>query len=86
MGAWVERLFREHKFMRRFTMFWAMFNTSYSLWLVKYTIDNYPEISDAKFLAIAGLVGTILVLVGTAIALYQWDKKLEREHGRPQSD
>jgi len=78
-GAWVERLFKEHKFMRRFTMFWAMGITSTAIWLVKYTLDNYPLISDAKFLAVAGLVGTLLVLVGTAIALYRWDKKLEME-------
>lgn len=79
-AGFVERLFKKHKFMRRFTMFWAMGITSVALWLVKYTLDNFPDISDSKFLAVAGLVGTLLVLVGTAIGLYQWDKKLEREH------
>ncbi len=68
MGAWVERLFKKHKFMRRFTMFWCM-------GLITYITVYNPDMSGGNFGAIVGL---FTIVVG----LYQWDKKLERESGR----
>ena len=61
-GAWVERLFKEHKFMRRFTMFWSM-------GLVTYVVIARPEMGGVQFAAVVGLVAT-------SIGLYQWDKML----------
>lgn len=65
IGAWVERLFNKHKFMRRFTMFWAMA-------LVTYIVVERHDMQTGSFVAVVGLVAT-------AIGLYQWDKMLDKK-------
>ena len=64
LGALIERLFNQHKFMRRFTMFWAM-------GLVTYIVIERHDMATGSFVAIVGLVAT-------AIGLYQWDKALDK--------
>lgn len=64
ISAWVERLFKEHKFMRRFTMFWSM-------GIVTYVVIYQPTMGGVQFTAIVGLVAT-------SIGLYQWDKMLDK--------
>jgi len=79
---WVKRLFEEYKFMRRFAMFWAMGTVSYCIGLVTYvTIQmiNGGKFTEGMFIAVVGLVGTTIVLIGTMNALYQWDKMLDKK-------
>jgi len=63
---WVERLFKDHKFMRRFTLL-------YILSLVGYATYSITDWTDSKYATLCGLI-TI------AIGLYQWDKKLQYEN------
>lgn len=60
----IERLFNKHKFMRRFTMFWAMA-------VITYIVVERPEMATGSFVAVVGVFAT-------AIGLYQWDKMLDK--------
>lgn len=62
--SWTHRLFNEHKFARRFTLF-GIFG------LIAYATFNIADFSDSKYATLCGLLTV-------AIGLYQWDKAHER--------
>lgn len=56
--AWLDRLFNQHKFVRRFCLLWAMGLTTWATF-------NAGELETGEFVAVVGLVST-------AIGFYQW--------------
>jgi len=67
MLDWINRLFNEYKFVRRFIIFWAVLLTS----IVTYRVFWFTKGELSKeYIAVVGLVGT-------AIALYKWSRERE---------
>ena len=56
----IEKLFSEHKFVRRSVIFWSM-------GIITYIVVERPDMTTGSFVAIVGVFAT-------AIGLYQWDK------------
>jgi len=59
--AWLERLFNQHKLVRRSCLLWAMSLTTWATF-------HADTLETGEFVAVVGLVST-------AIGLYQWDRK-----------
>lgn len=77
----IERLFNEHKFARRFALFWA-------IWLITLVVLRVTE----KVTEINGHVATIVLgvigILATVIGFYQWSRQNDDEdhdisHGGP---
>ena len=64
---WTERMFAQHKAMRRGVMVWAMALVT----AVSYQVFWVRDIEGA---ALAAAYGTAAALVGTAIGLYTWSR------------
>jgi len=67
IGAWVERLFKKHKFVRRSVIFWSM-------GIITYIVVERPDMTTGSFVAVVGLFAT-------SIGLYQWDKLFGKDDG-----
>jgi len=65
---WTERMFKEHKAMRRTVLIWAMVIVTF----VTYQVFWQLKLEGA---ALATAYATAVGLVATAIGLYMWHRK-----------
>lgn len=68
---WVDTLFNEHKFARRFTLFWAMALITYSVWEF---FHQYGAANQSHATVIVAIIGLLTVAIG----LYQWDRMQDK--------
>ena len=66
MADWIDRLFNQHKFARRFLLFWAIIMSTAAVWWSMLHPEQADKISDI----ILGVLG----LIATVTAFYQWSR------------
>jgi len=71
--AWIDRLFTEHQFMRRFVLFWAMGMITWLTWWLFFERGNMTM--DERY-AYLGVVG----MFATAVGMYTWKRTHRRHH------
>ena len=67
-AKWVQRMFQEHAFMRRFVLFWAMAMITYYAYFLMIQRGGMTD-NEAK--AFLGIIGTF----ATASTIYMWNRK-----------
>lgn len=70
VGTFFELLFEKYKFVRRATIVWACCIITWAIY-VTFNKDLTPDISGST----AAALGTVVGLLATVIALYQWSRK-----------
>jgi hypothetical protein len=66
MFNWIDRLFNEHKFARRFALFWCMGTVT----LVAVRVTN-PDVMPLVSTAVASVLVALVGLCGTVMAFYE---------------
>lgn len=72
--GFLDRLFNQHRLMRRSALVWAMGLIS---WAVHYTFVHHPDISMGTVAAL----GTVTAVLGTVIGLYQHHRSKDDRPG-----
>jgi uncharacterized membrane protein HdeD (DUF308 family) len=71
MLDFVERLFNEHKLVRRLLLLWVV-------WFITKTIDQFfalPEHAEHTASVVIAVVGLLTIVIG----LYQWDRARDKD-------
>lgn len=77
--GWIDRLFNQHKLIRRLTVLWAI---GLITWV---TVQVFSELASMTS-AVVSALGLIIGLLATAIGLYQWSRNREDKHGLSKTD
>jgi len=62
--GWINKLFNEYKFVRRYMIFWSTILVGWVVWMV---FTNMEEVSTP----VATVAVSVLGLVGTVLTFYQ---------------
>lgn len=79
--AWGDRLYNEHKLMRRMLVLWAMAIITWAMALLSWVAHKVfadlslitPAVADAMGV-IATALATVAALLTVVVGLYQWDR------------
>lgn len=67
MLGWLDRLFNQHKFARRFSLFWSMCLITY---IAMAYVGKMGELNSTDATVILGFIG----ILATVIGFYQWHR------------
>jgi ABC-type sugar transport system permease subunit len=73
-GLFIERLFEEHKLIRRLLVLWAV---ALITWVITTVFSDLPLLTGAVAAALATVIGLLTVVV----AFYQWSRQNEDKQG-----
>ena len=74
-SAWVERMFNRHKLVRRLLLLWAV-------WLITTVVLAYTERMGSISQADGVVIGAVIALLSTVLALYQHQRAKDDRDAR----
>lgn len=77
--AFMDRLFNDHRVVRRSLVFWAMGIITYTVYQF---FENFTMYSDMHF----AVIGGIFAFLTAVIALYQWDRARDSSVAKKAND